>query len=140
MCLPLSIYLLCMCTEIQKFLPFFVMNDKGIKKKKNKYQLGNECMNKLTRNAKYGCIQTTFKWAQVSMQDTWTKWENWHKPISVIKRMLWCMSNVLDSYITQCQNLRLIGVQMTMKISLVISLNTWRALLFEHWGITSKSC
>ena len=61
MCLPLSIYLRCMCTEIQKFLPFFVMNDKGIKKNKNKYQLGNECMNKLTRNAKYGCIQTMFK-------------------------------------------------------------------------------
>ena len=53
--------LLCMCTEIQKFLPFFVINDKGIKKKKNKYQLGNEWMNRLTRNAKYGCIQTTFK-------------------------------------------------------------------------------
>ena len=66
------------------------------------------------------------------MQDTWTKWENWHKPISMIKRMLWCMSNVPDSYITQCQNLRLIGVQMTMKISLDISPNTWRALLFEH--------
>ena len=66
------------------------------------------------------------------MQDTWTKWENWHKPISMIKRMLWCVSNVLDSNITQCQNLRLIGLQMTLEISLDISLNTWRALLFEH--------
>ena len=48
------------------------MNDKGIKKNKNKYQLGNECMicmNKLMRNAKYGCIQTTLKQAQVSMQN-----------------------------------------------------------------------
>ena len=65
MSLPLSIYLLlCMCIEVQKFIPFFVMNDKGIKKNKNKYQLGNECMicmNQLTRNAKYGCIQTTLK-------------------------------------------------------------------------------
>ena len=65
MSLPLSIYLLlCMCIEVQIFLPFFVMNDKGIKKNKNKYQLGNECMiciNKLTRNAKYVCIQTMLK-------------------------------------------------------------------------------
>ena len=72
---------------------------------------------------------------------TWTKWENWHKPISMIKRMSWCMSNVLDSYITQCQNLRLIGVQMTIKISLDISLNTWCALLFptlKEWGSPQK--
>ena len=65
MSLPLSIYLLlCMCIEVEKFLPFFVLNDKGIKKNKNKYQLGNECMicmNKLMRNAEYECIQITLK-------------------------------------------------------------------------------
>ena len=62
MSLPLSIYLLlCMCIEVEKFLPFFVLNDKGIKKNRNKYQLGNECMNKLMRNADYECIQITLK-------------------------------------------------------------------------------